>query len=341
MLKKRTGLVLKNEILNRISEALLLNSSFTDNLGLLNGKAGISIFFYHLQFHTKIKIHKDYAGELLDEIYKEISSNTPVNLKDGLTGIGWCIEYLVRNGFVQADTDEVLSDIDKCVSSIRLDSPARTISEDELFSYGHYYISRLQRRTLDDLKSLLKKYKFNLIIDEFEEIINHQNLLIKGQNSLKFEQLNYIIWFFLQCEKLGISSHEFRVIKEKSAKLLHNLQLESGDTEESMLLASFSDVLLNPINHNRNNYRKCKTQKLYSQNNFNSKSELNFFLKHTWYRLIYKDYFAASYKKTDEILASISDDENWNTILNNLNKNNLGLNGLAGIGLGLLLSSND
>ncbi len=93
--------------LKRIANILLINGSFTDNLGLLNGKMGIAIFFFHYARYCN-KVYEDYAGELVDEIYDEINTNTPVNFADGLTGIGWGIEYLVKNGFVQANIDEAL-----------------------------------------------------------------------------------------------------------------------------------------------------------------------------------------------------------------------------------------
>ena len=50
--------------LRRIANVLLLNASFIDNPGLLNGKMGIAIFFYHYSRYTKNKIYEDYAGEL-------------------------------------------------------------------------------------------------------------------------------------------------------------------------------------------------------------------------------------------------------------------------------------
>src|SRR5450759_41468 len=86
--------------LQRIANVLLLNASFIDNLGLLNGKMGIAIFFFHYSRYTGNKAFEDFAGELIDEIYEEISTLTPMNFEDGLTGIGWGIEYLIRHNFV-------------------------------------------------------------------------------------------------------------------------------------------------------------------------------------------------------------------------------------------------
>ena len=85
----------------RITNTLLLNASFIGNLGLMHGKMGIAIYFFHLAQETKNQIYEDYAGELIDEIYDEISTTTPLDFENGLAGIGWGIEYLVQNGFIE------------------------------------------------------------------------------------------------------------------------------------------------------------------------------------------------------------------------------------------------
>jgi hypothetical protein len=74
--------------LQRIANVLLLNASFTENLGLLNGKTGIAIFFYQYARYTGNKVYGDYAGELIDEIYGEINNGTPIGFANGLMGIG-------------------------------------------------------------------------------------------------------------------------------------------------------------------------------------------------------------------------------------------------------------
>jgi len=96
----------------RITNALLLNASFIDNLGLMHGKTGIGIYFFHLARETQNQIYEDYGGELIDEIYDEITTQTSCDFESGLAGIGWGIEYLVQNKFIDADTDEVLEEFD-------------------------------------------------------------------------------------------------------------------------------------------------------------------------------------------------------------------------------------
>ena len=66
----KSALLLKNKVdnrLKRIANVLLLNASFIDNLGLLNGKMGIAIFFYQYAHYTGSKVFEDYASEKIDE----------------------------------------------------------------------------------------------------------------------------------------------------------------------------------------------------------------------------------------------------------------------------------
>jgi glycosyltransferase len=104
---------LNSESLIRIARYLMLHGSSTSNIGLLNGKMGIILFFYELGRYTGRENYDIFAGELLDEVYDEINNEAPLHFRDGLCGIGWGMEYLIRNGFIEADSDDVLDELDK------------------------------------------------------------------------------------------------------------------------------------------------------------------------------------------------------------------------------------
>jgi len=133
-------------LLLRIARYLMLHGSFCDSLGLLTGKTGIAIFFYHYARYTGKRIYNDFAGELIEEIYKEINVNTPLNFKDGLCGIAWCIEYLIQNGFVDADPDEVLEDLDKRIMEWDVRRITDYSLETGLAGIACYVISRIENR---------------------------------------------------------------------------------------------------------------------------------------------------------------------------------------------------
>jgi hypothetical protein len=92
----------------------LIAASENDTLpmGLLHGKIGLCIYLYRL---AKTHSNEDYgesAEQLLDEIFKHIGEVKSIDIENGLSGIGLGISYLIRNGYVQGDENEVLRDLD-------------------------------------------------------------------------------------------------------------------------------------------------------------------------------------------------------------------------------------
>jgi hypothetical protein len=108
----------------------MINASFLSDLGLYHGKMGIVLFFAHYSLYTGNAIYDDFAGELMDEITEEIHAGVPVHFESGLSGIGWGIEYLIKNGFMNGNPDNILSDIDRKITEKNLsrmtDSSVRT-----------------------------------------------------------------------------------------------------------------------------------------------------------------------------------------------------------------------
>ncbi len=100
-------------ILKRIAHYLMLCGSFTENIGLLDGKMGMAIFFYNYGRRVKDKMFEDFGGVLIDEIYDDIHLSTPISFGNGLCGIAWGLMYLMQENFVEAEVDEVFEEIDK------------------------------------------------------------------------------------------------------------------------------------------------------------------------------------------------------------------------------------
>ena len=88
----------------------------TSCLGLINGKMGIAIALFRYARLSGELTCEDVGCELLDEIYEHLDSSIPISFGSGLWGIGWGIEYLIQNGYMEGDADEVLKDIDQCAA---------------------------------------------------------------------------------------------------------------------------------------------------------------------------------------------------------------------------------
>lgn len=137
----------EKENLSNISRFLMLRGSFTSNLGLMNGKMGTVIFFYHYARYTRNPLYRRFAGEMLNEIYQEINNAYPYNFCDGLCGIAWSMAYLIRNGFVSTDDEKgLLSDLDAKVMEWDVRHLHNTSLETGILGLGHYILSRYDPR---------------------------------------------------------------------------------------------------------------------------------------------------------------------------------------------------
>ena len=100
-------------IVRQIADILMINGGFSGNPGLYAGEMGLVLFFARYARYTHNDLYMDYCFDLTEKIQQSIHQDTPVNYREGLTGVGSTIEYLVQNGFFEADTDEILEDVDK------------------------------------------------------------------------------------------------------------------------------------------------------------------------------------------------------------------------------------
>jgi hypothetical protein len=131
------------EQLAQTARFLMLHGSFTNNLGLLNGKMGIILFFYHYSKYTGQSIYRKFAEELIDELYSEITKNAPYNFADGLCGIAWGFAYLVRSGFVKTDNEnDLLSDLDAKIMEWDVRHINDASLETGIEGLGNYVLSR-------------------------------------------------------------------------------------------------------------------------------------------------------------------------------------------------------
>ena len=127
-------------IVQQISDILLMNGGFLNNPGLYAGEMGLVLFFTRYARFTNNDVYSDYSCNLIDKMQNRIHRETPLNYKHGLAGIGSAIEYLAQNGFLEADTDEILEDFDK---RLFYTYNICNLPSDEILDIGYYTIWRM------------------------------------------------------------------------------------------------------------------------------------------------------------------------------------------------------
>ena len=308
--------------LKRIANILMLNASFINNLGLLNGKMGVAIFFYHYSKYSGNKIYDEYAGELMDEIYSDINTNTPINFEDGLTGIGWGIQYLVKNRFIEADLEESLSEIDASLRYFYNYSTEFIEKQDNFFGLSHYHIMRLNELHPIREKTLayIKNNKLDCLINYCEQCIyKYQSL--KSTTKKPIDQLISVIWFLLESRRLGLFPTKCRKLLNEIINRIEEI-LVTHTSESIVTLFKNGSIL----------------EFLLKENLTGSQGVDEVFIKFSYMKVIFGSYIQDINlgSSVEELLCIINEDSYWVKILDNFKKDKLSLTGIGGLGLGLM-----
>ena len=161
----------KDEILTKIANHLIINASFMSDLGIYHGKMGIVIFFVHYSRYIGNCIYDDFAGELLAEIYEEIHTDTPNNFEFGLCGIGWGIEYLFDNHFVEGEPNDVLEDLDKKIMEKDVLRIADKSFKTGLAGISSYVESRLKSKNKNKKIRVFDKLYINHLKKNYLQVV--------------------------------------------------------------------------------------------------------------------------------------------------------------------------
>lgn len=103
------------QLLKQILHRYLFQAEVLPNIGLYQGKLGVTILYYYYGRYAGSELHTQFADELLDLVVNDIPSDGNVGFGYGLTGIAWGIHHLIAQGFIDGDIDELLSDLDDCI----------------------------------------------------------------------------------------------------------------------------------------------------------------------------------------------------------------------------------
>jgi hypothetical protein len=130
--------------LKQIADMLLLNGTLTECPGLVHGKMGIAVFFFHYAQYSDNELFADYAMDLIDEMLSQIHVNSPADYEKGIAGIGVGFDYLIRNNFLNIEED-ICEDFDDRMYRAVIYDPWQNFSlYNGLTGYGRYWITRLR-----------------------------------------------------------------------------------------------------------------------------------------------------------------------------------------------------
>lgn len=291
-------------LLLNIANLLYINIQHATDNSLLNGKMGLILFFYEYGRYTGKQMYTDTADTMLDEIVESLS----LNCNEVIAGIGWGIQYLIKNEFVEGDPNEILSDIDDRILQM-IEFQQGVVNNDylEILAKSNYNIfvdSYILSRVNSDIRSVKN---LELIMDFY------QNMLVKAHKPLSVTFLN-------TCNAFLSCAYSFNNEIENNANIMELLK----DCYNQSFAGNFfnaGDLAF----ANRVNSKSLMELPITYENKYNldtMESYIHYFIP----ELLYYDetYYFPDVSFVKRYL---------NDVISNTSYDNLSLNGIAGIGM--------
>jgi len=181
---------LTRNLIDRLEEiSSCLENDYTTlgkNIGLFGGKTGIALFFFYYSRFTKKESHYDLAIQILSDVVDDVNAGFDAHtLYAGLSGIGWIVEHLAQQKFIEADTPDILKEIDPFV----FDAMQGDIQQGNYeflhgaLGTGVYFLNRLETLREDSTGYLIR------LVDGLDNISHKEkNSRIKWTSTFGYER---------------------------------------------------------------------------------------------------------------------------------------------------------
>ena len=175
----------------RAIHKLIVDSIGMSDIGLFDGKMGIILSLITYSRKTKHKAIEEVADFLMNQVLNNMTNISPISFSNGLTGIGWGIEYLIQKGYMPGCGADICSEIDKKLMSCDIRRVDDLSLEHGIYGWLHYIVAHIQganrcgkqvfdRMYIIDLISKINEYSENNATSEefsnlqamFREVLN-------------------------------------------------------------------------------------------------------------------------------------------------------------------------
>ncbi len=290
-------------ILKKIANTLFINIQNVDLYGLLNGKLGIALFFFHYARYSNQPTYRDFADEYIDFICDHLNMNSSKDFANGLTGHAWAIHHVIENRFVEAD-DDILEGIDINIGKMDISDFSMEIdNEIPLFSKGIYFTTR--RKVV-----LIKETLYQCV-----EFLEEQDRI------LPLSYLNSIMYFLVKSYQLNIETVLcIKLFELLIGRVKSTIEKKMYTDSDMVTLKNNICQIITGINGSKN------WEPIVNHIEISQESTL----KAGWNSLIYA-YNNLQYVKVEDINSFVDH------TIRNLRDRDLPLyNGLTGLGFGLM-----
>ena len=144
-------MITDKDILRQLINVISVNFQQDVKVGLMKGKMGIAILFYHYARYSGNTKYEYFPYEYMALVEKFFAISKTKNIIEGVAGIGWGIDYMMRKDFIDADDDDVLGNLDRLMKVADKNDFLEDVEEQlPLFSKGLYFLQRSNLQMVND-----------------------------------------------------------------------------------------------------------------------------------------------------------------------------------------------
>lgn len=230
--------LLQHTVIDKLSVIanILKSNKSQKNIGFLSGDIGEAFFLFHYDRTFNSPSAYNRGIELIENVFEAINNGHLYHTYcTGLAGIGWAIEYLTDNNFIDADIKESLNEIDDLVGAMMINDmengnydylhgasgsvlyllKRRKSNPIKIDNYIKNYLELLEETAVEDNNAL----KWSSIIDSKTKRIGYNISLSHGSTS--------IISVLSKIYSNGIEPEFTMKLAEKSVSYLFNQRIDS------------------------------------------------------------------------------------------------------------------
>lgn len=138
---------------------LILHANDVPNaIGLLDGKMGIALVLAHYARCSRKKKIEHAADFLVENVMNQLTTTVSIDFANGLSGIGWGIEYLIQNNYMKGCGADILQDLDERIMQVDVTRIKDWSLEKGLLGILHYVLYHLQGANKSELRFFDKPY---------------------------------------------------------------------------------------------------------------------------------------------------------------------------------------
>lgn len=142
------------------ADYVLLNAYSINQPGFYNGKAGLSLALFEVARLLQDEYLEEHAYELIKEALVD-GKRSLYSFENGLSGIGYVLRYLINNGFIEADFNELFGyEVNEMKSKFEEEGYLQSIQKQSV-TMGYFFNSpieawKLTEQTINELNRLLE-----------------------------------------------------------------------------------------------------------------------------------------------------------------------------------------